>query len=162
MTESSDIKTPFSPVFLKDEERGSPSGEGTQSIDEPKSVRDEKLSPGTFIEYPANIQDLRLLVPYAADLKKHLGPTCHVLQILTPFSYDSVPNEWKRKASPLLWEIKIPGSSGFVTDRDPRTFYFRTPSDSETFIRKMNGADSSGPSLEEVLNQRDRLRKLLG
>lgn len=154
------VNSPYLPFLLGEEEKGT-SEEATQSIDESAQNRDLKLKPGSFLEYPAKVSDLRLLTPYAADLRHHLGETCYVLQCRPPFSLDSVPGEWKHKASPLLWEVKLPESKGYVVDSDLGTFYFKSQEDSNQFIGKMNGSDP-GPDLASLLDQRDRLRKLLG
>jgi len=152
--------TQYRPVFIDSDEKGIPH-DGTQSIDEPKNVRDTKVEPGSYIEYETEVDGLRIQAPYAYELKKRLGPVVYVLQFRTPFSLDSVPNEWKRKDGSLLWKVNTPEFTAYVTDSEPNVFFFPERAQSEYFIRKMRGMDSSGPSLEEVTEQRDNLRKLL-
>jgi len=160
MEGNGDNPTPYLPFLLGKEEKGTPA-DGTQSIDEASQARDTKLTPDNMLGYPAKVSELRLLKPYAADLRSRLGDKCYVLQCRPPFSLDSVPNEWKHRTSPLLWEVKLPNSLGYVADSDLSTFYFKSEADSDQFVGKMNESDS-GPSLTELLKQRDRLRKLLG
>ena len=155
------VNSPYLPFFLGKDELGTPA-EGTQSIDEPKQYRDVKLTPDSFMEYPAKISDLRVMGPYAHELEQRLGKTCYVLQCRKSFSLNSVPNEWKHKVGSFLWEVSVPGGSpAYVADSDLSTFYFKDQAAFRFFLGKMNGADS-GPSLDEMLAQRDRLRKLLG
>jgi len=152
--------TPYRPVFLDSEEKGT-LNDGTQSIDEPAHFRDVKVTPDSYIEYDAEVEGLRIQAPYAYEIKKRLGPYVHVIQFRSPFSVDSVPNEWRRKDGPLLWKVETPEFTAYVTDSEPNVFYFAEKAQSTYFIRKMSGMDSSGPSLEEVTTQRDNLRKLL-
>jgi hypothetical protein len=156
--------SPYRPFLLGTEERGVPS-EGTQSVDEAPHLRGLGAEEGSYIEYAAKLEELRLTTPHALALKKVLGATVYVLQFRTPFSADAVPGEWKRKVSGnLLWMISLPGDQtvrAYTTDSDLRTFYFKDKAQADIFIGKMNG-DDSGPDLSEVLDQRDHLRKLLG
>ena len=152
--------TPYRPFFIDDDEKGVPS-DGTQPVGEPKYVRDTKVSPDSYLEYKAECSGLRLQSPYIYELTKRLGPTTHVIQFHSNFSLDSVPDEWRKKDGSMLWKVETDDFTGYVTDSEKNVFYFPDKSNSAMFIRKMQGEDSSGPSLEEVAKQRDNLRKLL-
>ena len=151
------------PVFLLDDESG-PSNGVTRSIDEPETDRDVRPSAGTMLEYPAQIADLRIMTPYKVELGSKLGADSYVLQF-QEYTLDSVPNEWKRKSPPLLWDVTVPGSScpvhGYVTDQDLRTFYFRCKEDARAFLSSIMG-EFTAPGYEETLEQRDHLNRLLG
>lgn len=158
MASDEDSRTPYRPVFLHPDEKGSP--EASQSIDQPIADRDVKPAPGNYLEYEANLSDLRLLAPYMEELKRRLGDRCHVLQFKAPFTLDGVPNEYKQRDRPLLWKVKTPGATGWVTDQDLKTFYFPSREHALMFIREMRG-EQPGTPLEEVLETRDNLKKLL-
>ena len=153
-----DSKTSYRPVFLHPDEKGTP--ETTPSVDQSRVERDTKPSPGSYMEYEAELDRLRLLAPYLAELKKRLGNSCYVLQFKSMFDMDAVPNEFRRKDPPLLWKIKMPGVRGWVTDRDHKTFYFPSREDSLYFLKRMRG-EMDSPGLDEVLETRDNLDKLL-
>lgn len=157
MASDEDSRTPYRPVFLHPDEKGS--AETSSSIDRPKADQEVRPSPGTYIEYEANLKDLRLLTPYMEELKRRLGESCYVLQFKAPFTLNSVPNEFKHRDRPLLWKVKTPESIGWVTDQDPKTFYFPAQKHAQMFLRAMTGGTPT--PLNEVLETRDNLKKLL-
>lgn len=154
---------PSAPVFLLDDEHGESNGV-TRSIDESEVDRGLRPSAGTMLEYPAHIADLRIMTPYKVELESKLGPDAYVLQF-QEYTLDSVPNEWKRKSPPLLWEVTVDGSScrvyGYVTDQDLGTFYFQSKEDARDFLSSILG-EFTAPGYEETLEQRDHLNRLLG
>ena len=152
-------KTPYRPTFLTPDEVGKP--EISQSVDVPAVEREVVPRPQDFLEYEAKLQDLRLLVPYRSELKRRLGDQCHVLQFKSPFSVDHVPGEYKHKEPPLLVRLKGPGFLGFVTDKDPKTFFFPKKEHADAFLTMWDGPESEASSLDEELESRDRLHKLL-
>jgi len=156
---SSSINSPYSPFFISLEEKGEPEDVGVQSMDD--SANGHAFAPDAITSYNAAVQDLRIMKPYAADLRRHLGDQLFVLQCRTPTALNYVPDEWKSKATTLLWQVKGPGFTGYVTDGDFSTFYFGSKADLDTFVGKMNGTGSSS-SADSLLQQRDRLKKILG
>jgi len=151
--------TPYRPLFLGPDEKGV-TNDGVQSVNEPQQFRDVKLEPGSFLAYEAKIDDLRLMVPYLFELKKHLGDTAYILQFRSQFSLDSVPDEFRHKESSLLWRVKFDEVLCYVTDSDRSTFYFPSRESAVAFVKKLSGAEP-GPALEDVTEQRNNLRKLL-
>jgi hypothetical protein len=153
-----DSITSYSPVFLHPDETGPT--EITRSINQPVADREIKPSPENYIEYQADLKDLRLLTPYMEELKKRLGESCYVIQFKTHFTLDSVPNEFKQKDRPLLWKVKTPNSVGWVTDQDQKTFYFPSQKRAVAFLEEMRGDTTPAPLADE-LEKRDNLNKLL-
>lgn len=151
-------KGPYRPTFLTPDEMGKP--EVSQSVDVPISERQVKPKAADCLKYQARLGDLRLLAPYRAELEKRLGQNVHVLQFKSPFSVDHVPGEYKHKELPLLVRVKGPGFLGFLTDKNPKTFYFSKQEHADSFLQMWDGAESDS-SLEEELESRDRLHKLL-
>lgn len=129
-------------------------------MDQAKVDRDVKPSPGSYLEYEARLKDLRLLSPYLAELRRRLGDSCYVIQFKSPFDYDAVPNEFRHRDRPLLWKVKMPGVVGWVTDSDPKTFYFPSREQSLMFLKQVRH-ETPSPGLDEVMETRDNLKKLL-
>lgn len=156
---SAGINSPYLPFFISLEEKGESEEVGTQSLDD----RDNGhvFSSENFMVYDAAIQDLRITKPYAADLRRHLGDHLFILQCRTPVSLNYVPDEWKSKTTTLLWQVKGPGFTGYVADGDLSTFYFASKAGVDEFIGKMNGTGSN-LSADKLIQQRDRLKKILG
>jgi len=160
MSESSTIHK--NPVFILGPEKGTDT-DGIHSIDEPLSSRGVTPTAGTMLEYPAEVDQLRIISPYKVELNSRLGHSVYVLQF-TEYSLDSVPNDWKRREPPLLWKVSIDGPNpivGFVTDQDLKTFYFPEKVMARSFLSSILG-EGEGPSFQDVLDQRDRLTRLLG
>lgn len=149
---------PYQPKFLTEDERGEP--EVIPSADVPPSQRELRPLEGSYMIYEADIDDLRMMGAYKFQLKSRLGEKCHVLQFKSNYSLDSVPNAYKGKAGPLLWQIILPGVVGFTTDQDLKTMYFKSPSDIERFLSIMMG-EYEGRSFEEIQEQSDNLKKVL-
>lgn len=153
-----DSKLPYAPVFLHPDEAGNP--EPTQSVDQPKVERASRPIPGTYLEYEARLDDLRLLTPFLSELKNRLGKSCYVVEFKSSFDMDAIPSEFRHKDPPMLWKIKMPGVRGWVTDRDPKTFYFPSKVHSLHFLRQLLG-DIPSQTLDETLEVRENLDKLL-
>jgi len=159
MDNDEDSNTPYSPVFLHQDAKGTT--DTSKSLDQSGYATESRPAPGDCTGYEARLDDLRLMTPYLSELKKRLGKSCYVLQFTSPFDFDSIPNEFREKDRPLLWKIKMPGVTGWVTDQDRKTFYFPSSNHSSRFLKKMTEDASKSVPLDEVLDARDNLNKLL-
>lgn len=157
--EDTDHKSMYAPVFLTKDELGDPQTPA-RSLDVPVSEQQLKPTPDSFLTYDAAVDSLRIMSPHKHELQNKLGPNCHVVQFKTPYSLNSVPNEFKTKESPLLWKVKAPGAVGFTTDQDLGTFYFPDAEQARCFFDLMLKGEP-GPSFDEAVEQKKNLRNIL-
>jgi len=158
MSDSGKNPSAYSPVHLTEDEK-IPS-DGTQSIHEPAVARDVKLDPDSYFAYETALDKLRLITPQRHELKTRLGDRCFVLQFRSKFSLNSVPDEFRRKESPLLWRVSFDDVLGYVTDTDLKTFYFGSEQMAADFLSKLTG-EAPGIAVRDLVEKRHNLRNLL-